>query len=292
MIRHSIALIAILSMMLAPGTSQERTKRRGPVVRQVDRILIESNDPGTLFNFFTKTLQLPVAWPMAENETYTSGSVSTGDVTLELFRYGAQKNTPLKSRYTGLSFTPYPLEDALQELRIIGILYDPPQVHTSILPNRTEGAAWKTVALPSLSYPLLAVTLFEYNLQFLNVEVRRQQFGNRLTLNGGGPLGIVSMHTIVLESTNAKKDKSEWIRMLGKPDSDGYLTAVLGPAFRVIQGSRNGIQRIVLKVKSITDAEAFLKQQGLSGTRKKGEIFLKHSAVQGLNISLIEALPE
>ena len=183
---------------------------------------------------------------------------------------------------------PYPLEDALQELRIIGIPYDPPKVHTSILPDGTEGAAWKEVELPSLSYPALAVSLFEYNPLYLNAGVRRQQFGNRLALKGGGPLGIVSMHAIFLESTDVKKDESEWIRLLGKPDPDGYLHAVLGPAFRVVQGSQNCIQKVVLKVKSLARAEAFLKRQNLLGARSKEEIFLNPSGVQGLRISLTE----
>jgi len=290
--RHSIIFIGIFFILFSTGTSQERTKRRGPVIRQVDQILIESNDPKALFNVFSDTLQLPIVWPMSEHETYTSGSVSTGNVTLELYRYGTRKNATVKARYTGLSFEPYPLEDALQELRIIEIPYNPPQVHTSILPNGTEGAAWKTVELPSLSYPLLAVSLFEYNPLYLNVNVRRQQFGNRLALKGGGPLGIVSMHAIVMESTNVKKDKDEWIRLVGKPDPDGYLRAVLGPAFRVVRGSGNGIQRIVLKVKSLDQAEAFLKEQTLLGTRNKGEIFVNPSVVQGLSISLAEELPD
>jgi hypothetical protein len=286
--RRGIVFIVLLFISLPFGTSQERTKRRGPVVRQADRILIESNDPRALFEIFSETLQLPVVWPFAEHETYSSGSVSTGNVTLELYRYGARRSADVNARYTGLSLEPYPLEDALQELRIIGIPYDPPQVHTSILPDGTEGAAWKSVGLPSLSYPVLAVSLFEYNPLYLNVGVRRQQFGNRLALEGGGPLGIVSMHTIFLESTDVKKDESEWIRLLGKPDPDGSLCAVLGPAFRVVQGSQSCIQKVVLKVKSLARAEAFLKRQDLLGIRGKEEIFLNPSGLQGLRISLTE----
>ena len=287
-LQRGIVFIVLFFISLPLGTSQERTKRRGPVVRQADRILIESNDPSALFKVFSETLHLPVAWQFAEHETYSSGSVSTGNVTLELYRYGARRSADVNARYAGLSLEPYPLEDALQELRIIGIPYDPPKVHTSILPDGTEGAAWKEVELPSLSYPALAVSLFEYNPLYLNAGVRRQQFGNRLALDGGGPLGIVSMHAIFLESTDVKKDESEWIRLLGKPDPDGYLHAVLGPAFRVVQGSQNCIQKVVLKVKSIARAEAFLKRQNLLGTRSKEEIFLRPSGVQGLRISLTE----
>jgi hypothetical protein len=288
MIRLSLVFISILSVLPAPAASQERTNRKGPVVRQADRILIESNDPKSLFRFFSETLRLPVAWPIAEHETYTSGSISTGNVTLEIYRYGAGKDTAGKARYTGLSLEPYPLDDALQELRIIGIPYNPPQIHTSFLPNRSEGTAWTTVELPSLSHPALPVSLFEYSPLFLNVAVRRMQFGNRLALNEGGPLGIASMHLIVLESANAVEDEAEWIRLLGKPKPDGDLHAVLGPAFRIVQGSTNGVQKIVLKVKSLERAEAFLREQKLLGKKNKEEIFIDSTGIQGLRISLIE----
>ena len=286
--RRSFFIIAILSMALAPAASQERTKRKGPVVRQADRILIESGDPGALFNFFAETLKLPVAWPLTEQQAYTSGSVSTGDIVLEMYRYGHQKEKPATARYTGLSFEPYPLEEALQELRIIGIPYEPPQPQVSILPDRTKGTAYTTVNIPSLSTPLLHVSLVEYSEQFLQVNVRRKQWGNRLLLNGGGPLGIESMHAIVLETVNHKNYETEWIRLLGKPDKKGYLHAVLGPAFHIIPGTKNSIQRIVLKVKALERAEAFLREQNLLGNKGNGEIFLEPSEVQGLHISLVE----
>lgn len=288
MLNRSFAVIAILALTLVSAASQERTKRKGPVVRQADRIQIESSDPATLFSFFADTLRLPVVWPLTEQQAYTSGSVSTGDIVLEMYRFGDQKETPAKARYTSLSFEPYPLGDALQELRIIGIPYDPPQPHASTLPDGTEGTAYKTVNLPSFSTMLLPVSLIEYSNEFLQVNVRRKQWGNRLLLNGGGPLGIESTYAIVLESSNFKNYEAEWIRLFGKPKPDGYLHAVLGPAFRIIPGSNSGIQRIVLKVKSLARAERVLKVQKLLGDKKKGEIFLKPSAVQGLHISLIE----
>jgi hypothetical protein len=144
------------------------------------------------------------------------------------------------------------------------------------------------VALPSLSRPLAPVSLFEYSDQFLQINVRRRQWGNRLLLDGGGPLGIVSTRAIVLESANFEKDEAEWIRLLGKPDEYGYLHAVLGPAFRIVPGSVSGIQRIVLRVKSLARAEAFLAGRKMLGEKEKEELFLKPSTVQGLRISLEE----
>jgi hypothetical protein len=257
----------------------------------VDRIQIESSDPKALFDFLAGTLQLSVAWPITEHPTYISGCVSTGDVNFELYRYVKREDSKGSSsvaRFTGLAFEPYPLEDSLQELRIIGIPYSPPQTHEATLPDGTQGLAWTTIALPTLSRPNLAIFLYKYSSRFMNVTIRRRQLGNRLTLNGGGPLGIESVHEIVLATTNWEQDHADWTRLLGKATAAGNYTAVQGPAIRLLRGTGDRIRKVVLKVDSLGRAQAFLKKFGLLGSTTATEIFLSPSSIQGLNISLIE----
>ena len=286
MIRYYIAIILFLIPVSGSTTVQDKGYGKDSVIRQADRILIESKNPGSLFRLFTETLYLPIAWPLRDQGTYTSGSVSAGDVTLEFFRYGTGENMPSEARFTSLSLEPYSMEEALRKLRIMGIPYGTPQFNRSILPDGSEGTAWTTVNLPSLSDDSFPVTLFEYSPLFLNMEVRRKQFGNRLTLNGGGPLGIVSIQTIVLGSTDPKKTEKEWRRFLGNQGPDKPLQPEQGPAFRIERDLRSGIQRIVFKVKSLDSAEAFLRQNGLLGKKQKDHVFLRPSSVQGLSISL------
>jgi len=281
----------IAAMTAAAVTAQEDAAGNRCIIRQPDRIMIESGDPEALCDFFAEKLKLPVAWPFTANETYSSGSVSAGDVTLEFYRYGDKTNKPAVARFASLSLEPCQLDEALMRLRIKGIPYDPPQIRESTLPDGSEGPAWMQVQLPSISSPLFPVTLFEYSPQFLNTEVRRKVAGNRLVLNGGGPLGIASTLAIVLEFENLKKSETEWDRLLGNPGPDGYFHAEKGPALRLIRGSENGIQRIIFKVKSLAEAEAYLENNSLLGETANGEVFLKPSAVQGLRVSLAENLP-
>ncbi|MEJ2109576.1 MAG: hypothetical protein P8Z37_06615, partial [Acidobacteriota bacterium] len=253
-----------------------------------DRILIESNDPKALFKLFSETLHVPVAWPMEEHETYMSGSVSAGDVTLEFYRYGTERRVPEKARCTSLFLEPYSMEEAVRNLRVSGVPYDSPQFHSSTLPDGSEGTAWTTVTLPSLSTSSLPVTLFEYSPLFLNMEVRRKQFGNRLTLNGGGPLGIISTHSIVVETEDPQKIKEKWKLFLGHADNDGLLIPERGPALRIIRGPRYEIQKLVFKVRSLPQAEDFLRNRNLLEKSRKGEVSIAPSSVQGLNVSLTE----
>jgi hypothetical protein len=278
-------------MVFSAGTSEQRTRRRSPIVYQVDRIQIESHDPKALFDFLADTLHLPVVWPITEHPTYISGCVSTGDVNFELYRYVKRKYPEgggSTARFTGLAFEPYPLEESLQELRIAGIPSSPPQTYESTLPDGTQGLAWTTVALPSLSSPSLSIFLYKYSNRFLNVTIRRRQLGNRLTLQGGGPLGIKAVHEIVLATNTWKEDQSKWTGLLGKATAAGSYDAVQGPTIRLLRGPGRRLHKVVLKVESLDRARAFLEKTKLLGPTSTTEIFLNPASIQGLKISLVE----
>ncbi len=290
--RQRILPIAACALTAACCLVAPAQPQRAPLIRQADRVLIESNDPGALVAFCRDTLQLPVDRPVAEQETYTSGSVSAGDVILEFYRYGDRKRRPAPARFASLSLEPGLLANALADLRAAGFPHDPPEIHLAALPDGSEGPVWMRVRLPALSHEAFVVTLFEYSPEFLNMEVRRKQFGNRLALDGGGPLGILATYALVLESDDVDAARRAWARLLGPPGPDGYMRAERGPAFRIVRGPANGIQKTIFRVRSLARAESFLDSRGLLGAKGEKEIFLRASAVEGLRISLAETLPD
>jgi hypothetical protein len=263
-----------------------QTARTTPEVRQVDHILVESSDPRALFSFFTETLQLPVAWPVSENQEYVSGGVGTGNVNLELFRYAARKIP--EARYSGLAFEPYPLADALRRLQMLAIPYSPPEPYTSTLPNGSQGVAWTTVSLPSFSKPGMSIFLYVYSPVFLKVDVLRKQLGNRLILSNGGPLGLLSVDEILIETTRLKSDRQAWSLLLGKPTGSGSLRAGSGPAIRLVQGSADRIREIIFKVQSLDRAKAFLRKNKALGSVLPTRMCISPARVQGLRISLAD----
>jgi hypothetical protein len=292
MIPRMIVLIAFLSSTLCLGLSDQKAERRGPIVRQVDHILVESSDPGSLFNFFEDTLQFPEAWPLAQGPGFVSGGIGAGNVNFELFQYTPQKGVPARtkpeSRYAGLAFQPYPLPEALRELQVCEIPYDPPKPFISTLPDGSQGILWTTVSLPSFSRPGMTVFLYEYSPVFLRVEVRRKQLGNRLALNNGGPLGFQSILEIIISTTHLEKDKAAWGQLLGNQISPDFWRAASGPAIRLVQGSSDRISEIVFKVKSLERARAFLDLNQLLGSVSPKEISLNASKIQGLKIRIVE----
>jgi len=285
-------LIALLCVAFSHANSTQDERRKGPIIRQVDHVLVESGDPESLFSLFYDTFKLPEAWPLTENQGFISGGVGTANASIRFFRYATQtkrvNRSTAEAHYAGLALQPYPLTEALRELRICGIPYDDPEPYISTLPNGSRGTLWTTVSLPSFSRPGMTVFLYEYGKAFLRVEARRQQLGNRLALNNGGPLGVLSIRQIIISAKNLETDTAAWDELLEKKvltERHGYE---IGPVIRLTAGSIDQISEIVFKIKSLDRAKAFLKEHKLLGTSSSKEISIKPSKVQGLKIRLME----
>jgi hypothetical protein len=291
MIRKRMAVAIILTAAIL-GIRSFAQIRRVPVIRQLDHILIQSSDPKALFSFFSDTLQLPTAWPISENQGYITGGIGAGNLNLEIFRYPETSRTPGRSpadtQYSGLAFEPYQLNDSLRELQLRGIPYSPPEPYLSTLPNGSRGVAWTTVALHTFSRPGMSVFLYEYSPAFLKVDVTRKQLANRLTLQNGGSLGLLSVDEIVIDSTNPKKDNASWRRLLGKASSSGSWLAGAGPTIRIASGTQDCIREIILQVESLDRAKVFLKKGSLLGPVSGKGILLNRGKVQGLRIRIKE----
>ncbi len=292
MLNRSGAFLAILSGVIVLAASAYEAKRKGPVIRQVDRILVECSDPKALFSFFSGTIQLPEAWPLADNGGFISGGLGAGNVIIEFFRYASPKGTPARkireARFSGMAFEPYPLSNALQELQVRGIPYSPPEPYISTLPKGSQGTLWTTVVLPSFSRPDMSIFLYEYSPAFLNVDVRRKQLGNRLTLNNGGPLGFLSVSEVRIAAANLEKEKSAWRQLLGEQAPSRIWPVGGGPAIRLVQGLKDQIQEIAFKVESLDRARAFLKKNNLLESVLSKEVFINPLRIQGLRIRLVE----
>jgi len=286
--RIFLAGLIITGLCLAENVQTAR--RRSPIVKQLGRILIESPDPKSLFSFFADTLLIPVAWPITETNGFASAAVGTGNVNIEVFRRTGPPQDPNRklagARFAGIAMEPYALPQALREMQVEGIPYGNPQPYISTLPKGTQGVLWTMVTLPSVSGPDMSVFLFEYSSEYLNSDIRGKQLGNRLVLNGGGPLGIHSVSEIVIESADIAKDAALWQQLLGNPASSRKWQVGSGPAIRLTPGTKNGIQSIAFKVESIRKAKEFLSKNRLMGYTSADEISISPSRVQGLNIRL------
>jgi hypothetical protein len=288
--RKAIVITASLFFASCLALCAQTARRRGPIVRQVDHIMIESANPKALFIFFTEALNLPTAWPIESRQGYTSGGVGAGNVTLEIFQYERKDENPGKNqaRFSGFVFEPHPLSKALQEMQVSGIPFTSLEPQYSTLPNGSTGVALTRVALPSFSNSEFSVFLYEYSQEFLNVDVRRKQLGNRLVLNNGGPLGLQSVSEIIITVANLEKKQQAWMQLLGKPKSAGFWLVGTGPAIRLVQGrgAEDHIREIVMEVKSLYETRSFLRKEKMLSP---DGAFLNPVKVQQLRISLVDS---
>jgi hypothetical protein len=281
--------VLFIAALLIGASFQAQAAKRGPIVRQLDNILIQTDDPLALFSFFTETLGLPAAWLPKDSPPYTGGGFGVGNVTFELIRADAA-GSGSKARVSGLAFVPYPLADALAELQFRKISHDPPEAHLSTLPDGSEGVLWTTVVLPQLSGPDFLVFLREYNPGFLDTEIRRLQLSGRLALKKGGPLGVLSVKEIVVGSGNPRQDRLQWrdLLMPSAPSTQSLWQAGRGPDIRLAAGAGRGVQRVIIKVESLDRARAFLREQKLLGGESGASISINPAKIQGLVIHLVE----
>lgn len=105
-----------------------------PFLDQIDHLGIQADDPAQLFQFFSQVLDLPVVFPFVEYPYYTSGSVTLGNMFLELMRFGKPKrsgaSTPNAAQYHILGFLiqPNTITQGLGELDRRGL------PHSDIMP--------------------------------------------------------------------------------------------------------------------------------------------------------------
>jgi hypothetical protein len=283
---HIVGLI-ILCSVLIPAMPAQEERPRGPVLRQIDHVLIESGNPGKLFDFFTDTLQLPTAWPIADNQGYVSGGVGAGNVDIAIYRH-ADGKTGDTARFTGLAFEPVTIDRTLYELRVRGIEHTSPEPYIGELPNGKQGALWTLIDLPSFPRPGMSFFLYGYSPEFLRIDIRRKQHANRITLRKGGPLGFRAVREIILTAKNQETGASAWDNLLGKRDQSGKWRMLGGPSISLIQGTEDRVQEMVLQVDSLERATAWLREQQLLGSVSRTSVTVDPSIVQGLAVRLIE----
>src|SRR5687767_14252536 len=113
--RLCLLAVALLTVDSAEIASQTRGAASQPI-RQIDHIMIRTGTPQELFAFFTKTLELPVAWSITSPRAgVVTGGVAFGNVNVEAIQFPGQREA--RPRLVGLALEPSGLDEALSELK-------------------------------------------------------------------------------------------------------------------------------------------------------------------------------
>jgi hypothetical protein len=224
------------------------------IVKRIDHVVVQVDDPGPLFGLLSGPLGLPVAWPIQNHGWYASGGVFAGNASLEVARLGrARPRAAGSARLFGIALEPYPLSACLRELAARGIPHSLPVCFYGERPDGTRGARWTNVLLGGLTreaharllrthwwagdsipgrvldpvarmmalghWARLATSPAGRHMVYIceyGYEMEEGLSARRAALEeaGGGPLGLVGLAEVVLGATNPERARQRWQNLL------------------------------------------------------------------------------
>ena len=261
--------------------------QRPPLVTKVEHFYLVSDDAETLYRFFRDEFQLPVVWAFNSYGDFASGGLTLGNVALEFVSEKGERRTT-GTEFKGIALEPAGDADAaVAELKRRGILHGELEADT-LIENGQARVGWVTVDLkipPAGAY----IFLCDYK-QRDEVAGRRRRASNELAARGGGPLGITSVREITIGVTSVDDASGKWRKLLDwePKGAEPVFAFGDGPKVRLVEAEKEGIQRIVVGVKSTQQAMQFLTDRGTLGEATQGQIVIRPAAVGGLKIVLVE----
>jgi len=258
----SLVILLLFLFFLNECVWGRETESKG-VVRQVDHILLATENPKAFYDFLTKELQLPIAWPYQEYDGFATGGVSAGNVNLEALVFNpARIDTP--SKIIGIAFEPAGSTDQiLEKLDKRQINHSQPEPF-EMGSGEKKSKLWTTMRLPDM---LSGSLIFFCEYHFFNPSERRVNLHKKLEKIHGGPLRIDHLSEIVIKVKDMTSALKQWKNLLAPHQLNERNLFLIGkgPAIRFIKGEKDYIASLKFKVKSINEARDFLSKKSLLG---------------------------
>lgn len=275
-------LVAMLFPLAVGGCGSSQTAA-AKLVKKIDHISIRCSDPDGLFNTLTVTLGLPVAWPLASYDVFTTGGCYAGNTNIETLRFNSAPEST--TSIYGIVFESYPLSDVIYQFKQRGADPGEPVDQTRIIDNQ-QVKVWTNVLLNALGNDQYIVYLCEYTPEM------EKSLANRAQAATGplGGIGLVGVKEITIGTAQPDQLRDQWKEIFAPAtmSADGLLSFEPGPGIRISSNADEIITGLVLEVASLETARDFLVQKDLLGNSSEGRISINPDKVQGLNITLVE----
>ncbi|MDZ7314470.1 MAG: amidohydrolase family protein [candidate division KSB1 bacterium] len=282
---HSNAVETLKKLKGEKSPAQEK-----PLATKVEHFFVASEKAQALFLFFKETFQLPEVWPFFERSTFASGGLSLGNVVLEFVSFPKADNTPQKTEFRGIAFEPTADAEAIAaELTRRNV------PHSDALPYKHQlpgaGVLVERSSINLSDFPPINVNIFFCDYKDRHrVSQGRKAASDELVKRRGGPLGIIGAAEITVGVQDFEEAKSKWSTLLAPLPhiSDDAFIFEFGPRIRLVRSESPGIQGIILSVRSLDQAEKFLKERQLL-VKDVGQIAIAPERVEGLLIRFVRA---
>lgn len=254
-------------------------------VNKIEHFFASSPRADKLFGFFSKELELPVLWNYQTWGDFSSGGVTLGNVAFEFVNYKGADTTA----FNGIALEPgRTMEEFEKELDKLGIAHD--TIDNSNVSKDSIGVlrGWSLLTLKDVLPYDANLFVCDYKNRQRVAENRKKGADKLIETNGGG-LGVISLKEIVIGATDPGKYEKQLQKFPDiKKNPDHLFAFNEGPSVRLLPSSKNGILKIVITVKSLETAKAFLASRKLLGKVNANSIFILPAAIDGLQIELVE----
>jgi catechol 2,3-dioxygenase-like lactoylglutathione lyase family enzyme len=289
-----VALL-VVSLSTPAGSDSSQTPSTSQPIRQIDHIMIRTGNPRELYAFFAETLQLPIAWPMTNPRPgVMTGGVGFGNVNVEAIQFPGQ--TDPRPRLLGFAIEPSALDESLVELTRRGLTLGERRPLVAAGPDGSNRTLWTNVTLREFSDSdspadaTIHIFLSEYSSTYVNVDERRARLRAQLVDSGGGPLGVVDVEEVVIGAVDVEMARRLWRRLLDATPSATPDTWQIGagPAVRLVPANENRVEALLIRVRSLERAKAFLRERHLLGVVGAEQVTIDPSKIGGLDLRLME----
>lgn len=259
-------------------------------IKQVDHVIVKSKFPLKFFEFFTETLEVPVAWPLKTvRGLIVNGAVYLGNINLEVIKAGLlfelMGAIPRRYGIVGIAFEPNgSLENITKELDVAGIS------RSSIKPFRVKAGKkdvelWNSLNLKKV-LPGAQIFYRKYSQGF---DEKRIKPKNEFKKRNGGPAGIEYVKEIVIGYAG-ESILEEWKKLLycEEQGDSWYISFKNGPAIRLVKSDKTFIKALLIKVSSLESAKEFLISKNSVGSISENEISINPEMVEGIEIRLCQ----
>jgi len=282
------AVVFCLALSLCFIALDLRPEER-PLATRVEHFFVASDEAQALFTYFKDTFQLPEVWPFKAFGSFSSGGLSLGNVVLE-FMLSGRDNEPGKTRFQGIAFEPTGNAEMTRlELAKRNIPHTLGRTSEPGAPVRQARVGWENVGLTDFPPKNKFVFFCDYKDRGRN-RAGRKAASDALVKRMGGPLGIIGVAEITVGVQDLEEARSKWSALLAPSPriSDDTFVFESGPRIRLVRAESPSIQGIILSVRSLDEAEKFLKERQLL-VKDVGQIAISPQAIEGLSIRLVEA---
>ena len=267
--------------------------------RSIDHVMLRLHAAEPLFQLFSETFGLPVAWPLQRTDFATYGWVHLGNTDLELWAATANGDLPDHAQpplIHGFALEPAsPLAESLAHAMEAGITCKPPRAFQSENSRGERVTNFTNSVLLELSAPSCCVFFCEWDRraalypwpETATPVERRAQHRQALQDSGGGPLGITGLHALRMGTPDVQTHQRHWRALTGS--QPGHPIAVTPDVcLELVPGEHLLIESLSLSVRSLSIARAFLSSRHLLQADSSDVLSV---ACEGLQLHLRETSP-